>query len=137
MRVVLLGLVLLVAACVDRTAVPPASQASAPLVPSYAVFFESFSSTLTPEARAVVADVAAKVRTAKPSTVLVEGYAGKPGSAAQNQLLSQERVDAVVKALAAAGVSQSDVLKIAKGERAAGLDPVGDRRVEITLQFAQ
>jgi outer membrane protein OmpA-like peptidoglycan-associated protein len=138
MRVVLLGFVLLLAACADRTAPPPA--ASGPLAPTYAVFFEPDQITLSKEARAVVADVAARIRTSKPSTILVEGFASKPGDPVKNRQISRDRVDAVVKALAEAGVSPADMLKIAKGEKSAGLDPTGttgDRRVEITLQFAR
>ncbi|GIL41112.1 OmpA family protein [Roseiterribacter gracilis] len=137
MRVVLLGLVLLLAACADRAA--PRS-AAGPLVPTYSVFFEPDQTTLSKEAKAVVADVAAKIKATGPSTILVEGFASKPGVTAKNQQISRQRVDAVVKALADAGVSPADMLKVAKGEKTAGLDPTGttgDRRVEITLQSAR
>jgi outer membrane protein OmpA-like peptidoglycan-associated protein len=133
MRVVLLGLVLLLAACADRGAV----RANLPPAPTYVVFFEADSTSLTQEARAVVTEVAAKVKAVRPSTVMVEGYAGRPGTPAKNQELSRQRVETVVRALAEAGVASSDVLKIAKGEKTAGLDPTGDRRVEITLQSAR
>lgn len=101
--------------------------------PSYSVFFESESVALSPTARQVVKDVAAKIRDTNPQTILVEGFAGKPGTPEKNKQLSRARVDAVVKTLAAEGVSPAQMLKIAKGEREAGLDAVGDRRVEITL----
>lgn len=138
MRVVLLGLVLLLAACADRTAPKPPS--AGPLAPTYSVFFEPDQTTLSKEARAVVADVAAKIKATAPTTILVEGFASKPGVPAKNQQISRQRVETVVKALAEAGVSQADMLKIAKGEKSAGLDTTGttgDRRVEITLQFAR
>jgi outer membrane protein OmpA-like peptidoglycan-associated protein len=135
MRVVLLGFVLLLAACADRAAPPPA--ATGPLVPTYVVFFSPDEITLTKEAKAVVAEVALKIRATAPSTILVEGFASKPGGSAKNHQVSRQRVDAVVKALADAGVAPGDMLKIAKGEKAAGLDSVGDRRVEITLQTAR
>jgi outer membrane protein OmpA-like peptidoglycan-associated protein len=137
MRIVLLGFVLLLAACADRAA-PPA--AIGPLAPTYSVFFEPDQTTLSKEAKGVVAEVASKIRATSPSTILVEGFASKPGVPVKNQQISRQRVETVVKALADAGVSSADMLKIAKGEKTSGLDPTGttgDRRVEITLQFAR
>ncbi|MDB5365791.1 MAG: OmpA family protein [Rhodospirillales bacterium] len=134
MRVVLLGLVLLLAACTDRGAAPPPNL---PPAPTYSVFFEPDSTSLTKDAKRVLGEVATQIRATRPSTVVVEGYTSKPGGPAKNQQVSRERVDAVVKALAETGLAPSEMLKIAKGEKTVGLDPVGDRRVDITLQSAR
>ncbi len=72
--------------------------------------------------------------------VFINGYADERGTSADNQKLSEERVDSVVRALMAMGISSEDIKSNAFGEaRALGQSDIPetlffDRRVNVTLR---
>ncbi len=63
------------------------------------VYFKINSSTLSPQAKQDLDEIAEKAKAQKGYVLEVAGYADKTGSAALNQTLSEERADAVVRYL--------------------------------------
>ncbi|MEJ7716525.1 MAG: OmpA family protein [Thermoleophilaceae bacterium] len=63
------------------------------------VLFRFNKASLTPKARSRLEEVTDRIRSAKPSTVRVEGYTDSKGSDAYNRRLSRRRADAVAGAL--------------------------------------
>jgi outer membrane protein OmpA-like peptidoglycan-associated protein len=63
------------------------------------VLFRFNKASLTPKARSRLEEVTGRIRSAKPSTVRVEGYTDSKGSDAYNRRLSRRRADAVAGAL--------------------------------------
>lgn len=76
---------------------------------SYVVFFESDHADLTPDARRVVAEVAASARDRAPSKIVVAGRAD--GNTAHDATLADQRAMAVIRALASQGVPAGKIEK--------------------------
>ncbi len=113
-----------------------------PAVPGpYAVYFEFDKAELTPEAKAVLAEVVRNAGTAKFSRIVSSGYTDRAGSSAYNADLAKQRVDAVVSYLLGSGIEKSKVVSASYGEdRPPVQTPDGrreqrNRRVEI--EFAR
>lgn len=81
----------------------------------YNVYFEFNEATLTPEARQIIAQVAADAKANVSATVSLVGKADLTGSDNYNIELSKRRADAVTAALVAAGVPANRI-----GERWVG-----------------
>ena len=73
------------------------------------VNFATGSSTLTPESRAQVENLAAILRAYPKATAVVEGHTDNVGRENANRALSQARAQAVAKALTDAGISDDRV----------------------------
>lgn len=103
------------------------------------VLFKSGKSTVLPAARRKLLEVAAVLRGAPERRTSVEGYTDTDGDEAANQLLSQDRADAVRAFLVSQGVAAEKVSAIGYGESRpiATNDTVegraNNRRVEIVL----
>ncbi|MGE0254031.1 MAG: OmpA family protein [Alphaproteobacteria bacterium] len=104
------------------------------------VFFAWDSAELTPEARAIVAEVAASAR-AQGSAVSIEsvGYTDRSGTEAYNLGLSRRRAAIVANALIGHGITRDNIRFVGRGE-AEPLVPTADgvreprnRRVEIKV----
>jgi outer membrane protein OmpA-like peptidoglycan-associated protein len=100
--------------------------------PAYVVFFPDNSLDITPDAQAIVKSAAAKasfnpgqmVAVAGPSTKIAPGY--NPG-------LAEPRIAAVERALVAAGVPTSRLVRASLTTANAKVDATGAQRVEIRL----
>ena len=87
-----------------------------PVPPSFFIFFDHDSSALDDRAMQVIDWVSNQVGMREPTRVLVTGNADRSGSDAYNMGLSERRSDAVVDALAAAGVSPDILIGSGLGE---------------------
>lgn len=107
---------------------------------SGSVVFRTNESTILPEARAKLAEVAAALIAAKERMVLVEGHTDSQGSDADNLSLSERRAGTVRLFLIEQGMDPSHVRAVGIGEArpvADNLTPEGranNRRVEIVLE---
>jgi outer membrane protein OmpA-like peptidoglycan-associated protein len=112
------------------------------------VLFDSGSATLKPGATLQLARLADFMRKDPKTRIIVEGYTDSTGSMEFNQMLSQQRAQAVAAALEAQGVAGDRVRTIGRGQQfpvASNATPAGrqqNRRVDIVFsdmsgQFAQ
>ena len=107
-------LVLLLAGCATNPPAPPPPK-------QFDVFFQVGSARLTPEGQRVVDTIAAAVRGAKPSSVVVEGEAD--GTQPKDAQLADQRATTVTSALRAAGVDPSKIAQHAALALPAQTDP--------------
>jgi outer membrane protein OmpA-like peptidoglycan-associated protein len=77
----------------------------------FVVFFGTNDDRLTPEAREIVAQVAATARGQQATKVAVAGYGDGEGDAAQDAALAERRSAKVVQALTDAGVDARTIQK--------------------------
>ncbi|GAB4176624.1 MAG: hypothetical protein OHK0024_14070 [Thalassobaculales bacterium] len=122
MRALALCLMLLAGACATPGPQPP---------PPFLVFFAPASAALDEPGLAVLDRAAAAAKAG--GDLLVVGHTSADGTRTANDILSQRRVQAVLRRLAELGVPPERVTWRARGEEEAGLDPDGDRRVEIRV----
>ena len=97
---------------------------------AYVVYFQRGSAELTPEAQAIVAEIAGTAQKAGYAEIAVEGAADRSGNA--NVALSEQRVASVENALRAAGVADAKVSVHGDGATAEA-GGVAARGVKITL----
>ncbi|HYK54936.1 MAG TPA: OmpA family protein, partial [Flavisolibacter sp.] len=71
--------------------------------------FETGSANLTPESQAQVKNIVAVLNAYPKAKIKIGGYTDKTGNAASNQKLSQQRADAVMNAIKAAGAKPEQV----------------------------
>ncbi|MDR6290353.1 hypothetical protein E9232_002874 [Inquilinus ginsengisoli] len=106
---------------------------------SYLVFFDFDSSSLTPEAKQVVASAAASALQGETTRIDVTGHTDRSGSIQYNQALSVRRGESVRRELVADGVADSLIAVKGVGESdplvptADGVREPQNRRVEIVL----
>jgi OmpA-OmpF porin, OOP family len=118
--------------------VTPAAQA--PVVANtYMVFFDFNKSAITPEAKKILAAVAADYKKGKSVRINVTGHADRVGGDKYNDKLSAKRAAAVRAELAKMGVPAKSVMTKASGEAqplvatADGVREAQNRRAEIVL----
>jgi outer membrane protein OmpA-like peptidoglycan-associated protein len=99
------------------------------------IFFHPWSADLTPVAKDIVDQTAAKIKDTKPSTVTIAGYTYHDGPARDDMVLATQRVDTVRKALIADGIDPGLFLDIPIGPATDDAGKTGDRRIEIRLQY--
>ncbi len=80
------------------------------------ITFETGSALLTPESTVIIDSVAAILNSAPGLRVEVHGHTDSDGDDVRNEVLSQERADAVILALAQRGVDQSRLTGVGFGE---------------------
>lgn len=118
MRTALLGASMLVlaasASLAQAQTAEPATNVVAP--GHFQVYFGFDESTLTPEARSVIADAAAEYRRSGNAQITISGYADRAGSDDYNIGLSERRAQAVQEELVANGVPASTLAVAAYGE---------------------
>jgi outer membrane protein OmpA-like peptidoglycan-associated protein len=98
-------------------------------------FFHPWSADLTPEAKVVVDQAAAKIKDTKPSTVTIAGYTYNDADPEANRRLATQRVAAVRNALISDGIDPKLFLDIPVGAPKESTSMTGDRRVEIRLNY--
>ncbi len=111
--------------CRDR----PAARPAGPL-PAY-FFFDPDSATLTAEARAAVASLAAHLKQNADARVHVTGYADKTGTRARNLELAKARAKAIHLALREEGVGEHQLNLKAPVDFIGGPDNRQARRVDV------
>jgi outer membrane protein OmpA-like peptidoglycan-associated protein len=129
----LLAVMLVLAGC---GMMKPRHMAGQPTMPkTYILFFHPWDNALTPEAKTIVDQAAAKVKETGPSTVAVAGYTDNDGAAVDNKRLAEQRVKTVQDAMIADGIDPKLFLSLPLGapEDTAGM--TGDRRIEIRLTY--
>jgi outer membrane protein OmpA-like peptidoglycan-associated protein len=110
---IVLGVAFGVAACTSQ------QQAVAPAPPpekAWLVFFDFGSATLSPDARATLAQASAIAKSMPNSTVRVTGFTDTVGTEAANVALAQQRASAARDALIANGVNAATVTIVGAGE---------------------
>jgi len=110
---------------------PPQTVRTAPEV--YLIYFGIDSSAISPIGQGIIQRIAVDAKANPPTRVTVNGYADKLGPADHNQVLSEERAEAVVQALVKAGVVGINMRKLGMGEEQTVDAPFGGRHVEIRL----
>jgi outer membrane protein OmpA-like peptidoglycan-associated protein len=112
----------------------PATAAPAPLV----VYFDTGSSTIRNDDRAVLDHASRAYNEGKPIVMILTGTADRTGDAEVNLELSQRRAAAVLRGLLARGIPADRFQVLAKGETELpvptnpGVAELQNRRVEIT-----
>jgi outer membrane protein OmpA-like peptidoglycan-associated protein len=115
-----------------QAAAPPAQRVMAPrqMAPA-TVYFDTGSSTLSPQAMASIQRVAANYKTTGNATVTLTGHTDTVGSQDFNLALAQRRADAVRNALVREGVPAAAITTAAQGEASLPVqtaDNVDERR---------
>ena len=104
---------------------------------AFTVLFDFDDSGLTPDARAMLADVVAAAKKSDYQTIDISGYTDLTGSEGYNQVLSEQRANAVINFLVDSGIEAGKIV----GQGYGMADPVvavkapeqRNRRVEIKL----
>jgi outer membrane protein OmpA-like peptidoglycan-associated protein len=100
----------------------------------FLVFFDEFSANLTPEAHAVIANAAQRVRETRSRAVRIEARASATGSPAANQRLAETRSQVVADELAKDGISPVMLRQVPIGQTGSGDPTVAERRVDVVLE---
>jgi len=87
------------------------------------ILFDSDKSTLRPLGRDKLDAFAKNIRGLEPQNILAIGYADRMGTSESNQLLSQQRVDAVKSYLVGTGIAADRVQTSARGETRPSTQP--------------
>ena len=107
------------------------------------ILFDFNSSSLRPESRQTLADLASNFRNYPDEQVTIEGHTDSVGTPSYNQTLSEQRASAVSGYLSAEGVPSGRITSIGYGEtrpKATNDTPEGrqlNRRVEIHIRATQ
>jgi outer membrane protein OmpA-like peptidoglycan-associated protein len=107
------------------------------------ILFDFNSSSLRPESRQTLADLASNFRNYPDEQVTIEGHTDSVGTSSYNQTLSEQRASAVSGYLSAEGVPSGRITSIGYGEtrpKASNDTPEGrqlNRRVEIHIRATQ
>lgn len=100
----------------------------------FLVYFDEFSANLTPDAHAVLADVAKRARETNSRAVRIEARASATGSPTANQRLAETRSQVVADELRADGLSPAMLRQVPIGQTGTGDPSVAERRVDIVLE---
>lgn len=117
----------------------PQSDSSTPAgSPSLVIYFQSGSSSLRPEDKAVLDRASRAYNEGKPIVMILTGTSDRVGNAEKNLTLSQRRATAVLTGLLDRGIPADRFQVLAKGETelaiptSQGVPEAQNRRVEIT-----
>ncbi len=119
-------------------AAPPPPEPMMAEPQAFTVHFEFDDSGLTPDARSMLADVVAAAKKSDYQTIDISGYTDLVGAESYNQVLSEQRANAVINFLVDSGIEAGKIVGRGLGKA----DPVVDvqapemanRRVEIKLE---
>jgi len=124
----------------EMAAAPPPSPEPEPMVEpeDFTVLFDFDKANLTPDARTLLADVVMAAQKDDYQTIDIGGYTDLVGGDAYNQVLSEQRANAVINFLVESGIDAGKIIGRGYGKA----DPVVDvqepeirnRRVEIKLE---
>ncbi len=88
--------------------------------------FETGKATLQDEGKAAVSEISALLKSDPSLRLSIEGHTDNVGQAADNKRLSQERADAVMRAVVALGVDAKRLKAVGQGQEF----PIADNRTE-------
>ena len=100
----------------------------------FLVYFDEFSANLTPEAHAVIANAAQRVRETRSRAVRIEARASATGSPLANQRLAETRSQVVADELAKDGLPPAMLRQVPIGQTGSGDPSVAERRVDVVLE---
>lgn len=106
--------------------------------PSLVIYFQSGSSALRPQDKAILDRASRAYNEGKPIVMILTGTSDRVGNAEQNLTLSQRRATAVLTGLLDRGIPADRFQVLAKGETelavptGQGVSEAQNRRVEIT-----
>jgi outer membrane protein OmpA-like peptidoglycan-associated protein len=100
----------------------------------FLVYFDEFSANLTPEAHAVIANAAQRVRETRSRAVRIEARASATGSPVANQRLAETRSQVVADELAKDGLPPAMLRQVPIGQTGSGDPSVAERRVDVVLE---
>jgi outer membrane protein OmpA-like peptidoglycan-associated protein len=144
-----------IAACRDRfmtamaelevqpqvTAAPapvPEPRRAKPAPAAFTVLFDFDGADLTPDARTLLADVVMTAKKSDYETIDIGGYTDLMGSEAYNQVLSEQRANAVINFLVESGIDAGKIIGQGYGKAdpvvAVQAPEIRNRRVEIKLE---
>ncbi len=92
----------------------------------YDILFETGKATILPASETILNEIAAFIKTRPGRTFYVAGHTDDTGSLDANMTLSQQRADAVAKALASRGISAAQLIARGIGP----LAPLGNNRTD-------
>lgn len=119
--------------------VPPATPIAEPLQREFMIFFAFNQSTLSPQARATIAQAVIAVRESGSAAIRVVGHADRVGSVGYNKALSLRRAKSARAALIAEGIAKDTITISGRGESepmvqtADGVAESQNRRVHISF----
>ncbi|WP_340119809.1 OmpA family protein [Pelagibius sp. 7325] len=117
---------------------PPAPEPMTPEAAAFTVLFDFDEADLSPDARTVLADVVLTAKKAGYETIDIGGYTDLVGSDAYNQVLSEQRANAVINFLVESGVEAGKIVGQGYGKAdpvvAVQAPEIRNRRVEIKLE---
>jgi outer membrane protein OmpA-like peptidoglycan-associated protein len=122
-RLVLIGLVLAVAACMAPE--PPGRK--------YVLFFQDWSAQLDDAGRSTIDQAAAQAKSLPSATVLVAGFADPVGTPQANIDMSRLRAQVVTDALVGAGLPRDRIQLRARGSVGFVDASLESRRVEVSV----
>lgn len=102
-----------------------------------AVYFEHRSSELSPEALAVVARNAERLKSDAAASVTLVGYADGVGSSSYGIALAQRRASAVADALVGMGADPHQIHSTAYGEEAGDAEPCAEEPCETGYRMVE
>jgi OmpA-OmpF porin, OOP family len=116
----------------------PAAEPMMATPEAYIVHFNFDEAALTPDARTVLADVVKSAKHSNYETIDISGYTDLVGTDAYNQVLSEQRANAVIDFLVDSGVEAGKIVGRGLGKAdpvvAAQAPEMQNRRVEINLE---
>lgn len=117
---------------------PPAPEPVMVEPAAFTVHFDLDKAELTPDARAVLGDVAQAAKQTDYQTIDISGYTDLTGSEPYNQVLSEQRANAVINFLVDSGIEAGKIVGRGLGEAepvvAVQTPEMLNRRVEIKLE---
>jgi outer membrane protein OmpA-like peptidoglycan-associated protein len=128
-----LAVVVIGAVGVSRASSPAQTSSLELTAPIARVTFATDSSAVGDEAREQLASAASWLADHPNRLLVIQGYASRPGVAAQNLRLSQDRADAVRGTLLALGADPLRIVEAAYGEQ----DVDASRRVDVRGTLAE
>jgi outer membrane protein OmpA-like peptidoglycan-associated protein len=100
----------------------------------YLVYFDEFSANLSPEATAIIADAAKRVRESGARAIVVEARASATGTAQTNRKLAETRSSIVADQLQADGIARAMIRQVPIGQTGSNDPTVTERRVDIIIE---
>ena len=110
----------------------------APEAAAFTVLFDFDEAELSPDARTLLADVVMAAKKSDYQTIDIGGYTDLVGSEAYNQVLSEQRANAVINFLVESGIDAGKIIGQGYGKAdpvvAVHAPEIRNRRVEIKLE---
>ena len=106
-----------------------------PPVARHAVFFAPDSAALDEPARQLIRGMSDEIRSERVTEIVLEAFANRTDSGAENRVLADQRAVAITRALEAAGIDPKMIRVVVIGAaQRIGPSALEGRRVEVTLR---